>query len=52
MDGADAREHVISAFLSIMASGFAEHVVLENYLQLRDYLNSRAVVPTEDGGQI
>ena len=42
----DAREKAISAFLSIVAGGFSEHVVMENYTSLRDYLDNQAKVTT------
>jgi hypothetical protein len=52
---ADAREHAITAFLSIIAGGFSEHVVMWNYTKLRDYLSQKAgfkvaslPVPVED----
>jgi hypothetical protein len=41
---ADAREKVITAFLSIIAGGFSEHVVMWNYAKLRDYLSEKASI--------
>lgn len=41
----DAREHAISAFLSILAGGCSEHVVMWNYTKLRDYLSEKAGIP-------
>jgi len=41
----DAREHAISAFLSILDGGCAEHVIMWNYTQLRDYLGEMAGIP-------
>ena len=38
----DACEKTITAFLSIIAGGFSEHVVMWNYTKLRDYLRVRA----------
>jgi hypothetical protein len=38
----DAREHTISAFLSILAGGCSDHVVVSNYSTLRDYLGEKA----------
>lgn len=37
-----AREKSISAFLSIIVSGFAEHVVMEAYQKLRGYFDELA----------
>jgi hypothetical protein len=42
----DAREHAISAFLSILSGGCSEHVVMWNYTKLRDYLSEKAGLPT------
>jgi hypothetical protein len=42
----DAREHAISAFLSILAGGCSEHVVMWNYTKLRDYLGEKVGIPT------
>ena len=44
---ADAREHAISAFLSILAGGCSEHVIMWNYTKLRDYLGERAGLAIE-----
>lgn len=41
----DAREKAITAFLSIIAGGFSEHVVMWNYQKLRDYLSEKAGLP-------
>ena len=38
---ADAREHVITAFMSILAGGCSEHVIMWNYTKLRDYLGEK-----------
>lgn len=40
---ADARERAVTAFLSVIAGGFSEHVVMWNYEKLRDYLNGKSL---------
>lgn len=48
---ADASEKAITSFLSIIAGGFSEHVVMWNYTKLRDYLRERAGLVESSGEQ-